>query len=358
MNAVTAVMLVFSMLGALDRMFGNRFGLGKQFEKGFMMYGNMALSMIGMIVLSPVLAQWCKPVFSFFADTLHLDPSIVPASLFANDMGGAPLSKAVALDSSIGMFNALVVSSMLGCTVSFTIPYTLGVVKPAQHKELLLGLLCGIVTIPVGCLLAGFTVSLPLGALLLNLLPLVIFSALIAVGLLLSPDKCVRIFSIFGALMKALITLGLALAVLHFLTGIELISGLDTLENGAAVCLNAAAVMSGAFPLIYVLSRLLSKPLKLLGNRFSINETSAMGLFSSLASSEITFQMSDTMDSKGLLLNAAFAVSGAFTFAGHLAFTMAFDAAYIVPMIVGKLVAGILAILVAHMVSKRLLAGK
>ena len=173
MDAVTIVIVVFSLLGALDRIFGNRLGLGKQFEKGFMLFGSMALSMIGMIALSPLIAEWCKPLFSFFSDTLHIDPSIIPAALFANDMGGAPLAKAVAIDSEIGMFNALIVSSMLGCTVSYTIPYALGMVNPKQHRELMLGLLCGIVTIPPGCFVSGVMLHLPMGALLKNLLPLV-----------------------------------------------------------------------------------------------------------------------------------------------------------------------------------------
>ena len=72
---IKTIMLLFAMLGALDRIIGNRFGLGKEFEKGFMLLGNMALSMIGMIVLSPWLAEICKPVFDFVANTLHLDPS-------------------------------------------------------------------------------------------------------------------------------------------------------------------------------------------------------------------------------------------------------------------------------------------
>ena len=358
MNAVTIVMVGFSMLGAIDRMLGNRLGLGKQFEKGFMLFGNMALSMIGMLVLSPVLAQWCKPVFDFAASVLHIDPSIVPASLFANDMGGAPLAKAIALDADVGMFNALVVSSMLGCTVSFTIPYTLGVVKQKQHRELLLGLLCGIVTVPLGCLIAGFTVDLAFSALLKNLLPLVVFSAMIAAGLIISPEKCVKVFSVFGALMKALITLGLALAVLQFLTGIEIIKGLDSLESAAMVCLNAAAVMSGAFPLIHIVSKLLTKPMRRLGDKMGVNETSVMGLLSSIATCVTTFEMAKDMDRKGLLLNSAFAVSGAFTFAGHLAFTMAFDASYIFPMIVAKMSAGVLAVILAYMLSSRLLKNR
>ena len=356
MSPVTAVMIVFSMLGALDRMLGNRFGLGKEFEKGFMLWGTMALSMIGMIVISPFIAQVLEPVFGFIANTLHMDPSIVPASLFANDMGGAPLSVAVALDEQVGLFNALVVSSMMGCTVSFTIPYSLGAVEARQHRELLLGLLCGIVTIPLGCFAAGLSMQMPLGALLMNLLPLVIFAVLIAAGLLLCPDKCVRIFSIVGTGIKILITIGLALAVLRFLTGIEVLPGLATLEEGAAICLNASAVMSGAFPLMYVVSRLLTKPLQRLGQRLGMSASSLMGVVSSLATCVTTCDMMKDMDKRGVLINSAFIVSGAFTFAGHLAFTMAFDAAWLMPMIVGKLTAGALAILVAVPVSKRVIS--
>ena len=56
MNVVSVIMLVFCILGGLDRLLGNRFGIGKEFEKGFMLLGTLALSMIGMIVLAPLIA--------------------------------------------------------------------------------------------------------------------------------------------------------------------------------------------------------------------------------------------------------------------------------------------------------------
>ena len=59
------------------------------------------------------------------------------------------------------------------------------------------------------------------------------------------------------------------------------------------------------------------------------------------------------MDRRGIVLNSAFAISAAFTFAGHLAFTMAFDAEYVFPMIVGKLIAGVTALLLAILVEKK-----
>ncbi|MBQ3141425.1 MAG: ethanolamine utilization protein EutH [Clostridia bacterium] len=347
MSAVTVIMVIFSMLGALDRILGNRFDPGKQFEKGFMLLGNMALSMIGMIIISPFLADLLQPVFGAVYDVLGLDPSIIPASLFANDMGGAPLSVEVAVDSEIGLYNALVVSAMMGATISFTIPYALGIVEPSRHKEVLLGFLCGIVTIPIGCFVSGLVAGIALGKLLLNLLPLVLFSAVIAVGLALCPMVCVKIFGVFGTFIKIIITIGLALGVLRFLTGIEVIPGLATLEDGAAICLNASAVMTGAFPLLHLISKLVSKPLKAVGKKAGINETSALGFVSSLATSMTTYEMVNSMDKKGIVYNSAFAISAAFTFAGHLAFTMAFDASYILPVIVGKLVAGVCALVLA-----------
>ena len=60
MNYLTIIILVFSVLGALDKIFGNRFGLGKEFEKAFILLGTMALSMIGMIVISPFVAEISK----------------------------------------------------------------------------------------------------------------------------------------------------------------------------------------------------------------------------------------------------------------------------------------------------------
>ena len=125
MNTVAAIMAVFSVIGALDRMIGNRFGLGKEFEKGFMLFGSLALSMIGMIVMSPLIADALQPAMATLWNTLHVDPSLVMASLFANDLGGASLAVETAIEPVLGRFNGLVESCMMGATLSFTIPYSL-----------------------------------------------------------------------------------------------------------------------------------------------------------------------------------------------------------------------------------------
>ena len=85
--------------------------------------------------------MWLSPVFDGFYKLFGLDPSIIPASVFANDMGGMPLAQAVCKTRQVGDYNAFVVSSMMGCVVSFTIPFSLGMVKSDQHKELFFGIL-------------------------------------------------------------------------------------------------------------------------------------------------------------------------------------------------------------------------
>ena len=356
MLVIKIVILIFAALGALDYIIGNRFGVGKEFVNGIMLMGTMLLTMQGMLVISPLLADLLEPAFGFVYEVLHLDPSIIPASFFANDMGGAPLAKEIMVDEKVGMFNALVVSSMMGCTISFTIPFSLGLVPKEQHRNLLLGLLCGIVTIPVGCFVGGLVCGVPIVPLLIDLLPLILLSALIALGLLKFPGVCVKIFSVLGLLMKALIIVGLVFGMAYFLTGYKLFPEIDAAwDEGIGVCTNAAIFLAGAFPLVFVVSRLLGRPLQLLGRALRINETSALCLLSSLASSSATFGMMKVMDQRGCILNAAFAVSGAFVFAGHLAFTVAFDAAYVPAMVVGKLVAGVLALLVAIFISSRTL---
>jgi len=345
MTILTYVMAAFMLLAAADRIFGSRLGLGREFERGIELLGTMSLSMVGMIIAAPLIAHLMQPLFDLLPS--WMDPSILPSVIFANDMGGAPLAIGAARDPAIGAFNAMVVTSMMGCTVSFTIPFGLGSIPKALHRDMLLGLLCGIVTIPLGCFAGGLVCGLAPLALLVNLLPLLLFSGIIAAGILLATALCIKIFNILGLVIRAIITVGLAVGIFEFLCGIRLLPHVDTLENGIGIVLNACAVMTGTFPMIYLLSKLLAKPLKAIGSRIGINECAALGFVSSFATSVTTFSMMEKMDRRGVVLNAAFLVSAGFVFTDHMAFTMAYLPEYLPAMIVGKLTAAVLALVLA-----------
>ena len=347
MNGISAIMLVFALLGALDRLLGSRFGLGKEFEKGFMIFGSIALSMIGMIVLAPVIADLLEPVFGFIYRVLHIDPSIIPASLFACDMGGSSVAYEVARDTAVGKLNGMVVSSMMGCTVSFTIPVALTMVKKDLHRELFLGMACGIAAIPAGCIVSGFMLGLGPLELLLDMLPLLVFSAIIACGLIFASELTVRIFKIFGIFIRTLITIGLILGLLEHFAGVRLLDNLGSMAEAGQICFGAVVVLAGAFPLMAVVSRLLSRPLRAVGKAAGISESATMGFLATLVTSITTYESMNGMDKKGVVLNSAFAVSAAFVFGGQLAFTMAFDQTAVPAFMVGKLVSGIAGLVVA-----------
>lgn len=352
MNVLTIIILIFAMLGLVDKLLGNKFGLGKEFEKGFALFAPMVFSMLGMLVIAPAIGVWLMPFFDWFYSVFKIDPSVIPASLFANDMGGMTLAQSICKSETIGNFNAFVVSSMLGCVVSFTIPFAIGIVKKEQHKELFFGLLCGITTVPIGCLVGGLLCGIGIVDLVISLLPLIVFAVVLGAALILLPNFCVKAFVVFGHIIRWVAMIGLACSIFTFLTKIPVYEHFDSFENAAFICANACVTLSGALPLMFVVSKLLNKPLSKVGSKIGIDSFSAFSFLSTLVTNATTFSCMEKMNKKGVVLNSAFAVSAAFVFGSHMAFTLAFNADYIVPVIVGKLVSGVAAVVLAMLIYK------
>ena len=352
MNFISIFAMAFSFLGAIDYIIGNKIGIGREFKKAFELFCPMALSMIGMLVIAPAVGVWLAPVFDGFYSTFGIDPSIIPASLLANDMGGTSLALTVAKSETVGKFNALVVSSMMGCIISYTIPFTMSMVKQERHKELFLGLICGIITVPIGCFAAGLVSGLSFSETLLDLSPIIILSVIIGIALIFAKKICIMVFTGFGIAIRAIGVSGLFISMFSLLSGRTINPNFDSYSNAAYICAYGCVTLSGMLPAMYLLSRLLEKPLKKAGGKLRINATSTLGLMGTLVTISSTFGVADEMDKKGLVLNSAFGATGAFVFGGHLAFTMIYDTDFAFPMIVGKLVSGICAIFLALAIYK------
>ena len=341
------IMVIFAALGALDRIFGSRFGLGEKFEEGIMAIGALSISMVGIIALAPVIANLLKPVIVPVFGLLGADPAMFAGSILANDVGGAPLAQALALNEDAGNFGGLIVGAMLGPTIVFTIPVALGIIREEDRKYLATGVLAGVITIPIGSLAGGLAAGYSFTMVLKNLIPIIIFAVLIALGLWKFESAMVKGFTYFGKFVVAVITLGLGVGIIEQLTGIVLIPGMNPIGEGFEVVADIAIVLAGAFPLVYVITKVFKKPLMGLGKVLGMNEVAAAGLVASLANSIPMFGMMRDMDDRGKVLNVAFAVSAAFVFGDHLGFTAGFNQDMIFPMIVGKLVGGITAVFAA-----------
>lgn len=342
-----AVMAAFAVAGAIDRIFGNRWGLGKEFEEGILAMGSLALAMVGIVCLAPVLAGLLKPVVVPVFAFLGADPAMFAGTILACDMGGGALAVELAASPQAAMLGGVLTGSMLGATVVFTIPVAMGILEEKDRPVMAQGILCGIVTIPLGVLAGGLTAGFPIGMVLRNLIPIVIIAALIALGLWRAENAMVRGFEVFGKLVVAVVTVGLAAAIVEALTGFVIIPGMAPISDGFETVGTIAIVLAGAFPLVFVITKLLRKPLMAAGRWLGINDAAAAGLIASLANSIATFGMVKDMNRRGKVVNIAFAVSAAFVFGDHLGFTAGFAPEMIGPMIVGKLVGGVSAIAVA-----------
>ena len=201
MKVLEIIFAVFAIIGALDRITGNHLKLGEEFEKGILSAGSLSLAMVGMICIAPTLAKLLTPVFTPLCELTHIDMSFI-GSFVANDMGGASIASALASDSTLGGFNGLVVASMMGCTICFTVPVALKTIDEKYHREVLSGILCGIATMPIGCILSGLLLKIPFGTLLLNLIPVLLVSVITCIGLVLKPDLCRKIFGIIGKIVS------------------------------------------------------------------------------------------------------------------------------------------------------------
>ena len=348
-----AVMAGFAVLGALDRIIGNRFGLGKEFEEGILAMGSLAMAMVGIITLAPVLAALLKPVIVPIYGFLGADPAMFAGTILACDMGGGSLAQEMTTDPQAAALGGVITGAMLGATIVFTIPVAMGILEEEDRPAMAKGILCGIVTIPVGVFAGGLVAGFPVSMLLRNILPIVLIAALIALGLWKAEKAMVRGFAAFGKFVVILVTIGLAAAIVEALTGFRIIPGMAPIEEAFTTVGTIAIVLAGAFPLVAVVTKLLRKPLMKLGGLLGINDAAAAGLIASLANSIATFGLVKEMNPRGKVINIAFAVSAAFVFGDHLGFTAGFAPEMLPAMIVGKLVGGVSAVVVAMVLTKK-----
>ena len=363
-SIIMVIIAVFMVVGLIDKLRGNKLGYGAQFDAGFQAMGDLALAIVGIIAISPVLLRLLSPLVTPVFEVAGISPAMFPASILALDMGGYSMSMQMAAgDAAIGNYAGIIVASMMGITICFTLPYALEVVKKEDHSLFATGILLGIVTLPIGCLLGGIAMAftstpLAFGTLIRNTLPVLLLAVVVGIGLVLNQKLMIRIFTGFGKFITFLATISPGIAIFQYLTGIrfplfylmveqDAVLGGEPLLVGLLLVGLIAIVLAGAFPMLLFLNRRLDKLMTAFGKKAAIGKESTTGLVTQLASSIPVWSVLKDMDNRGKLLNVAFAVSGSFVLGDVLAFTGGANAEMIFPVIIAKLSGGICAILLA-----------
>ncbi len=386
------IMLFFMLLGVIDKVFlGNRLGYGPKFEEGMEAMGTLALAMVGIMCFAPVLGAWLeKPVGAVFG-LIGADPAMFAGSLLANDMGGFPLAGTMTQDGGIHILSGLFMGCMMGATIVFSIPVSLGIIEKKDRPFLARGMLAGFVSIPFGvfvsgCLYmvtynataAGQAMPLTVPKILINLVPSVVLAVLLAIGLALIPNGMMKGFNVFAIIVTGAITLMLALAIINKLgilvgdagaDGSSVVSwipfvGIDDPAKTAAGQMAAigpqletagviAITLAGAFPFVHFITTVLAKPVAALGRLMGVNQDTAAGMIAALANNIPMFGMLKDMDKRGKVLAVAFSVCASFALGDHLGFAAGVAPDAIFAMVIGKIVGGIIGIVFAILLATR-----
>ena len=346
-NQIIMYFMAFGvLLGGTDRILGNRFGFGEKFENGFRLLGPIGLSMAGIICLSSLLSSLMGKVVVPLSGLMGIDPSIF-GSILSIDMGGYQLALDLAVDPQLGQFAAVIVSSIFGCTIVFTIPVGLGTIGVSDRPYFTKGILLGLTAMPVAILAGGLVFCLSLWATFWNSFPILLISLLLFIGIIKKPDAMMRVFQAAARFIQIIATAGLTLAAIRHISGIEILKGMSPLMDAMKTVCSIGIVMLGSMPLAELIQRLMKIPFAWIQKKTGMNSVSTTALLLGMISITPALAMIPEMDKRGKVVCSAYLVCGASAFAAHLAFTMTNQPDMVSALLSAKLLGGVLGASVA-----------
>lgn len=377
-DVVIWIMMAFVVIGAIGAVRNEHEGVGKEFKEGIYSIGPIFLPVAGIMASVPYLSSFIEAITGKVFELFGADPAIAAGALIAGDMGGYNLASETA-ESHGGWIMAAATAFMAGSTIVFSIPVGLAMLDRSQHRYLALGVMSGVLTIPIGVLVTTIilaTTQTPLrekistssestrsidlgwGEVVSNLLPLILFVVALALLLRFATNFMIQAFLVFGRVLDAALKLVLALVIVEYFTGAvskvwagwgfaPVIADGEDQFRALEIAGYIGIMLAGAFPMVYVIRTFLARPLESVGSKVGISTEGMAGILAAAANILAMFRLIPTMPAKDRVLAIAFSVCAAFTFGDHLAFMANFQPNMVVPLVVGKLLAGILAMLLA-----------
>lgn len=379
---VVYIIMACAFAGAVASVIKPESELGQQFVAGIDSIGPIFLPVAGIMAAAPYLTAFVSSVFGPVYGALGADPAMAATTFIAVDMGGYQLADALAHTRESWMM-AMITGYMAGATIVFTIPVALKMLQKKDRKYLALGVMSGLLAIPIGVLVgsviiavanpvirevvstnseATYQLALSFAQIGLNLVPLIIICVALALGLRFAPDAMIKGFIVFGRVLESVLKLVFVLAVIEYFTGVfttvfgsfgfdPIIADEEDIFRALEVSGAIGMMLCGAFPMVYLIRRYLAKPLAKIGGVFGLSSDATTGLLAASANVLALLAMVKDLKARDKVITLAFAVCCAFLFGDHLSFTANFQPSMIVPVLIGKLSAGICAIAFAMLLA-------
>lgn len=368
---VVYLIMACLMIGVVAAIRNDQEGLGKEFMEGLYSIGPIFVPVAGIMASVPFLSKAITSVVGPLFASIGADPAIAGTTIIAMDMGGYQLAEALS-QSKEGWLMALVVGSMSGPTIVFSIPVGLAMLSKSDHKYMALGIMSGLLSIPIGVLCGSvflmlsdpavreavattgdptLHLNLNFGMILANLAPLTVFCIALVVGLKMVPDMMIKGFLLLAKLMHICIVLVLACSIVEYFTGVfskifgswgfdPIIADAEDQVRALEVAGYIGIMLAGAFPMVYLIKKYLAKPMDKFGRIFGMHSTGAAGLLAGAANILAMYRLIGDMPAKDKVLCISFAVCAAFMFGDHLAFIANFQPSMIPTILFGKIIGG------------------
>lgn len=376
---VIYVIMACAVIGAIASILNAESELGKEFNAGIHSIGPIFIPVAGIMAaipfISSFISQWIGPLFT----AMGADPGIAGPIFIASDLGGYQLAQALANDHE-GWILGLITGFQSGSTIIFVIPVGLAMLNKADHKYMALGIMAGLLSIPISIVIIAMTMQLlglgvrpdiattgaatqalhfTLPMLLRNLLPLILFCFALAAALRFFPGLMVRLFLKLGSVMYTAVTLILVASIVEYFTGFfsknfgswgfaPIIADKEDQFRALEIAGYVGIMLCGAFPMVYLIKRFLSRPIESVASRLGLSPVGAAGILAASANILAMFRLVADMPPKDKVLVIAFAVCAAFTFGDHMAYSANFQPTLILPLIIGKLSGGLIGMLLAY----------
>lgn len=371
-TAIMIVMMFFCVVGGVDKIRGNKYGYGEKFDEAFATLKPLTLALVGIFTLVPILQLILEPIISPVYEFFGASPAMFAGTILPIDSGGYPLAMQLAGDDvAIGNFSGVVLGSTFGCIFIGMIPISLSILKEEDYDCLSAAVLVAIITIPLGCIAGGLAMNLTpykisITEIMVNLLPVIIASVIIAMGLVFRPRQFMKAFCAIGKGVQTLLTIAIVLAAFQSVTGLRLPlfylmvepsieGGNSPLMDGLLIVGKIGLILSGAFPMVLWMTRTFKRPIRKIAEKLGMDEAGGAALLATLASYFPALELIEKMNKKSRLLVIAFSISATFVLGDHLAFIAGVNQEMVLPMIISKMVAGITALLLANAFAPKLL---
>lgn len=338
---------IFAFIGALDYLLDNKIGVKEAFLSGLTSIVPSILSMVGIICAIPLVNYILTPIVVPAAHFFKIDPSIF-ASILANNMGGYQLAIDLAENNQIGLFSGLILSSMFGATIVYTIPVGMGLLNKKKHKPFAKGIMYGLITMPIGCFTGGLMLNLSVLECILNMLPMFLLSLAVICGF---RKKEKVLFSIFDKLTKilnfiAIISLGIV--TFKSISGINIFPLFDDIWVGLDIVVEMTIFQLGCLPLASFLINILKKPLSYIGKTLKLSTNTISAIPVCFLNANSTLIMMNDIDDEGVVLVSGVLTSGICTFTAHLSYTMAVAKEYAPIVVASKLISSLISFILIY----------